>query len=69
MCRIERLIASGSFFKEIKVEGFSSGKDMRQAVDEQTYAPDSSASHDRPLGKYVRQVCSTPDSSSGIYDM
>ena len=68
MCRIERLIASGSFFKEIRVEGFSPSKDMRQAADEQIYAPDSSASIDRPFGKHVRQVRSTLDSSSGSFD-
>ena len=69
MCRIERLIASGSFFKEIKVEGLSQSRDMRQAADVQLYAPDSSASIDRPLGKHVRQVCSTLDSSCGDFDM
>ena len=69
MCRIERLIASGSFFKEIKVEGLSPSRDMRQAADEQFYAPDSSASVDRPLEKHVRQVRSTLDSSSGNSDM
>ena len=69
MCRIERLIASGSFFKEVMVEGLSPSRDMRQAADEQIYAPDSSASIDRSLGKDVRQVCSTLDSSSGILEM